>query len=88
MVKPLRDRVLIRPVARPDLTPSGLHLAEHTKPDEIGTVVAVGHAVHSCVVGDVVLFSWTAGQEIWLHDTDERFLLMREDDLLAVVERE
>ena len=38
-----------------------------------------------CVrVGDDVLFSWSAGQEITVED--ETFLLLREEDLLAVVE--
>jgi hypothetical protein len=38
-----------------------------------------------CVqVGDTVLFSWASGQEIILDDGKERYLLMREADLLMV----
>jgi co-chaperonin GroES (HSP10) len=38
----------------------------------------------SVKVGDDVLFSWTVGQEITVDD--ERYLLMREGDILAVLE--
>jgi co-chaperonin GroES (HSP10) len=40
-----------------------------------------------CVkVGDTVLFSWASGQEITVDDGKETYLLMRESDLLAVLE--
>lgn len=109
------------------MTESGLHLVEHWKPEQTGTVVAVGHATHprkdeafdlavrlesdynpldECVSeaaallrdltgreplvkpGDDVIFSWSAGQEIFINDGEERYLLMREADLLAVIEPE
>lgn len=41
-------------------------------------------AAHEVNVGDVVLFSWQAGQEIQLDDG--RYLIMPESDILAVVE--
>jgi co-chaperonin GroES (HSP10) len=37
-------------------------------------------------VGDTVLFSWASGQEITVADGQETYLLMRESDLLAVLE--
>lgn len=37
-------------------------------------------------IGDTVIFSWNVGQEIWVNDGDERYLLMRESDILAVIE--
>ena len=37
-------------------------------------------------VGDAVIFSWNVGQEIWIADGEERYLLMREADILAVIE--
>ena len=132
-LKPLGARVLIKPAEPVEMTDSGLHLVEHKKPEQIGTVVAVGTPVHPlkaeadtlvlelrkmlpeciidqdestaaaiysvldlleqvvrrgpcCAVGDTVLFSWSAGQEIYDHDADERYLLLNEADLLAVVE--
>lgn len=86
---PLGDRVLIRPAERPTQTESGIQLAEHRKPDTAGWVVGVGEGTHRnpCVaVGDYVLFSWQSGQEFWMDD--ERLLIMRESDLLAVIEEE
>lgn len=129
MLRPLGDRVLIRPDKAPEQTESGLHLVEHRKPENMGTVIAVGLCSHplkhlaeeiadrvdrivprdgadgdtvlfdasqmlrdvvrrepSVRVGDDVLFSWTVGQELFVDD--ERYLLMREGDILAVVEPE
>ena len=85
-LKPLGARVLIKPAEPVERTESGLHLVEHKKPEQIGTVVAAGSPTPCCDVGDLVLFSWCAGQEIFLHDTDERYLLLNESDLLAVLE--
>ena len=124
-LRPLGDRVLILPELPATTTESGLILAEHRKPEQTGTVVAVGPCRHplkadverlaediesvwpgapedlnaaadllrtlvrkepQVKVGDYVVFSWTAGQELWVEDGQERYLLMREDDLLAVVE--
>lgn len=120
MLRPLGDRVLIKPEPNPEQTESGLWLSEHRKPEEAGTVVAVGTSVHprkaeaedaarqldeydlgtdaaallrdlvrrepAVTVGDYVLFSWAAGQELTLED--ERYLLLRESDILCVVDPE
>lgn len=88
-LRPLGDRVLIKPDEAPTMTDSGLHLAEHWKPEQVGTIVAVGHQMKrtpSVKADDRVLFSWSAGQEVFLHDTNERYLLMHEDDVIAVLE--
>ena len=45
-LRPLGDRVLIRPDQPPQQTASGLHLAEHWKPEQTGTVIAVGTPRH------------------------------------------
>lgn len=99
MLKPLTDRILIKPDPKADtITASGVLLVEDWKPEHMGEVVAVptradahcpecGSRVFAapCVkVGDLVLFSHQSGQEITVDD--ERYLLMREDDLLAVYE--
>ncbi len=117
LLRPLGDRVLIKPEVNPEQTDSGLWLSEHRKPEQAGTVVAVGTPVHpqrdaleevieklvidppevaflrSLVaraplvqVGDYVLFGWNVGQEVLIDA--ERYLLMRESDILAVVEEE
>lgn len=115
---PLSDRVLILPDQQPTETESGILLAEHRKPEQTGTVVAVGGSRHprkdeafaladsveplapdaaqllreltgrepEVRVGDAVVFSWQVGQELWINDGEQRYLLMRESDILAVVE--
>lgn len=87
---PLRDRILIKPDVPPTRTESGLHLAEHAKPEQSGVVVSIGKAITDpqVQIGDRVIFSWTVGQEIWINDGAERLLVMREKDLLAVIEGE
>lgn len=98
MLTPLRDRVLIRPEQNPTETESGLHLVEDHRPEVMGTVAKVPDRIaHDCVecghrlwtppsvqVGDTVLFSYSSGQEVLIDD--ERFLILREDDIHAVLE--
>lgn len=85
-IRPLHDRVLVRPHERRTMTDSGLHLSEHYKPEETGTVVAIGVEVTAVKVLDPVIFSWAVGQELWLNDGAERYLMMRERDISAVME--
>ncbi len=90
-LKPLGDRVIIRPVQAPTQTDSGLHLVEHWKPEQIGTLVRAGEACPEEIQtaadrGLMTLFSWSSGQEFLLHETDERLLTMSYKDLLAVIE--
>lgn len=132
-LRPLGDRVLIKPAKSPNETASGLLLPEDRAEQYAemqGTVIAVGTPRHPlkddaedlasrlrdnfviddqfklastllsasdllcdlvrrepCVnVGDDVLFSWSVGQKVTVDD--EEYLLMRESDLLAVLESE
>ena len=87
-IKPLSDRVLIEPVAAETKTASGIFIPDTAKekPQE-GTVVAVGNGTkdHTMTVkiGDTVLYGKYAGTELKLEGTD--YLIMREDDILAVI---
>ncbi len=114
-LRPIGDRVLIRPEKNPEQTESGLHLVDHAKPATAGTVVSIGLAEHPLRTeaarwagllppkagalllaatqrvpevkpGDYVLFSWQSGQELWIDD--EQLVIMRESDILAVVDEE
>lgn len=100
MLRPLTDRILIKPDPKPDtVTASGILLVEHgTTPENLGEVVSVPERVDahcpdcgsrvfvapSVAVGDLVLFSSESGQEITVDG--ERYLLMRDADILAVYE--
>ena len=94
-IRPLADRVVIKPAPKEEKTKGGLFLpdtASKEKPQE-GTVVAVGEGklddngkrVPVAVsAGDRVLFAKYAGTEIKLDDED--YLILAEKDILAVVQ--
>lgn len=90
---PLGDRVVIRPLAREEVTRSGIVLPDTAKEKpQRGEVIAVGQGrinekgdrVQMDVkVGDQVLFAKYAGTEFKLEDDD--LLILSEKDILAVV---
>ncbi len=87
-LKPLSDRVLVEPAAAETTTASGIIIPDTAKEKpQRGTVVAVGPGKkdHSMTVkvGDVVLYGKYAGTELKLDGKD--YLIMREDDILAIV---
>lgn len=92
-LRPLHDRVIVQRLESEERTKSGLIIPDSAKekPQE-GKVLAVGDGkvvdgkkqAMNVKKGDKVLFSKYAGTEITV-DGDE-VLIMREDDILAVVE--
>lgn len=94
MIKPIGDRVVIKVVEREEKTASGLFLPDTAKekPQE-GEIVAVGSGkvVGNAVlplelqVGDRVIYSKYAGTEVKYEGVE--YLLLRENDVLAVVEK-
>lgn len=87
-IKPLSDRVLVEPVAAETQTASGIYIPETAKEKpQKGKVVAVGagNQDHEMTVkvGDTVLYGKYSGTDLKLEGTD--YLMMREDDILAIV---
>jgi chaperonin GroES len=93
-LKPLGGRVIIEPIEQEEMTAGGIILPETAKekPQE-GKVLAVGpgdrddkgaRVPMDVKVGDKVLFAKYSGTEIKLDA--RKLLIMRESDLLAVVE--
>jgi chaperonin GroES len=93
-LRPLGDRVWVEPIEREETTALGIILPETAKekPQE-GKVLAVGSGVRDdkgerqpldVKVGDRVLFAKYAGTEIKHEGT--KYLIMRESDILAIVE--
>jgi len=87
-IKPLSDRVVIEPAAAETQTASGIYIPETAKEKpQKGKVVAVGTGTKkhdmTVKVGDEVLYGKYAGTELKLEGKD--YLIMREDDILAVV---
>jgi chaperonin GroES len=92
-LKPLGDRVVIRPMAREEVTRSGIVLPDTAKEKpQRGEVIAVGPGRHDddgdripmdVKEGDQVLFAKYAGTEFKLDD--EELLILSEKDILAVI---
>jgi len=87
-IKPLSDRVLVEPMAAETQTTSGIIIPDTAKEKpQKGTVVAVGNGkkdhTMTVKVGDVVLYGKYSGTELKLDAKD--YLIMREDDILAIV---
>jgi chaperonin GroES len=90
---PLGDRVVIRPLAREEVTKSGIVLPDTAKEKpQRGEVIAVGQGrlndkgerVQMDVkTGDRVLFAKYAGTEFKLDD--DELLILSEKDILAVI---
>ncbi len=87
-IKPLSDRVLIEPMAAETQTASGIFIPDTAKEKpQRGTVIAVGNGTkdHKMTVkiGDTVLYGKYAGTDLKHEGVD--YLIMREDDILAIV---
>ena len=91
-IKPLSDRVVVKPQPAQEKTSSGLYIPDTAKEKpQRGTVVAVGPGRvengtkidMSVAEGDTVLYGKYAGTEITL-GSDE-VLIMRETDILGIV---
>jgi chaperonin GroES len=94
-LRPLHDRVIVKRLEQETKTASGIVIPDNAaeKPDQ-GEVLAVGPGKRSekgdfialnIKVGDRVLFGKYSGQTVKV-DGDE-LLVMREEDLFAVVEK-
>ena len=93
-IRPLQDRVIVKRVAEEDRTKGGIIIPETAKEKPIeGKVIAVGNGkvgedgkVRSLDVkaGDRILFTKYAGTEV--KRDGEEHLIIREEDILGVVE--
>jgi chaperonin GroES len=94
-VRPLADRVLVKPLEEEDKSPGGIILPDTAKEKPMrGEVIAVGHGkiddrgervAMDVKVKDVVLYGKYSGTEIKVDG--EEYLIMRESDILAIVEK-
>jgi len=94
-LRPLADRVVVKPVPKEEKTKAGVYLpdtAAKEKPQE-GTIIAVGpgrllddgtRVPVDVAVGDRVLFAKYAGSE-FKYD-DEEFIIISEKDIMALIE--
>jgi chaperonin GroES len=90
-LKPLADRVVVKPLVKEEVTKGGLVIPDTAKekPQE-GEIVAVGpgklgddgkRIELEVKKGDRVIYAKYAGTE-WKHDNEE-YIILRESDILA-----
>ena len=93
-IQPLGDRIIVKPLEAEEKTKGGIVLPDTAKekPQE-GEVIAVGKGkvldngnvqAMEIKVGDRVLYGKYSGTEITTKD-DENVLIMREEDVLAIM---
>jgi chaperonin GroES len=87
-LRPLADRVVVKPVERDEMTKSGILLPDTAKekPQE-GIIEAVGNGRYNEQSGvrDRVMYAKYAGSEVKIDDVE--YLILGEKDILAVVEK-
>ena len=93
-LKPLGDRVLVKRLEQEEVTKGGIIIPDSAKEKPMkGEVVAVGpgklgddgkHMKMHVEKGNLVLFNKYAGTEVKVEADD--LLVMREDDILAIIE--
>jgi chaperonin GroES len=94
MIRPLGERVVVRPLPGEEVTKGGIVIPDTAKekPQEAEVVaVGSGRLLDSGVrvaidlkVGDRILFSKYAGNEVKIDGVD--YLIMRDADILGVIE--
>jgi chaperonin GroES len=92
--RPIRDRILVKPEDKESTTASGIFIPDNAAEKPLkGKVLAVGTGkvtedgnIVPLVVkeGDTVLFGKYAGQTVKIDDVEH--LIMKEDDIMAVVQ--
>ncbi|MBN1446530.1 MAG: co-chaperone GroES [Bacteroidetes bacterium] len=92
-LKPLADRVIVRPLEAEEKTAGGLYIPDTAKEKpQQGEIVAVGpgkvgddgkNIPMEVKVGDKVLYGKYSGTEV--HSGEEDLLIMRENDIFAII---
>ena len=93
-LRPLNDKLIVKPIKAEEMTKSGIIIPDSAKEKpQQGKVIAAGNGKSKddgkrvpldVKAGDLILFGKYSGQEIKLEG--EEFLIMREDEVLGVVE--
>ena len=96
VLRPLGDKIVVKPIEEEEKTQSGIFLPETAKEKpQQGEVIAVGPGRWNndkgeripldVKVGDRVIFAKYSGTEVKLDG--EKYLIMSESDVLAIVEK-
>ena len=87
-IRPLADRVLIKPAPAEEKTVGGIIIPDSAKEKPLkGEVIAAGNGTKDeemvVKVGDTVLYGKYAGTEIELEG--DKYLIMRQNDVMAKI---
>jgi chaperonin GroES len=93
-LRPLQDRILVKRIEEEEKTAGGIFIPDTAKEKpQMGQIVSVGNGKKTedgkvipidLKAGDKVLFGKYAGTEVKVEGND--YLIMREDDILGVIE--
>lgn len=87
-IRPLADRVLVKPAEAEQKTASGIIIPDTAKEKpQRGEVIAVGKGTKdnemTVKVGDTVLYGKYSGTEIEIDGT--KYMIMKESDIYAII---
>jgi chaperonin GroES len=95
-IKPLGDRILVKPLTSEEVTKSGIVLPDTAEKEkkEQGEIIAIGEGEKikklNLKVGDKVLFGKYAGDEVELDTPDKdgktEYKFLKDEDVLAVIQ--
>ena len=87
-IRPLSDRVIVKPLEMDKKTAGGLLLPDTKEKPQEGIIVNIGNGKKdepmTVKIGDHVLFSKYCGTEYKVDN--ETYLIMRESDIYAIIE--
>jgi chaperonin GroES len=89
-LKPLGDRVIIKPLVEEEVTKSGIVLPDTVEKEkkEQGEVVSIGNGEKitklGLKVGDRVLFGKYSGEDVKVEDIE--YKVLKDEDVLAIIE--
>lgn len=88
-LKPLGDRIVVKPATQAEVTKSGIVLPDTVDKEkkEQGEVIAIGTGEKilklGLKLGDVVLFGKYSGDEVDVDDTE--YKILKDEDVLAIL---
>ena len=94
--KPLGNRVVVEPIEQEEITAGGIVLPETAKEKpQQGLILSVGPGARDengkriamdVAIGDKILFAKYSGTEVPIKIDGKKLLILREDDILAILE--
>ena len=94
-LRPLQDRILVKRIEEEEKTAGGIFIPDTAKEKpQMGQIVSVGNGKKTedgkvipvdVKAGDKVLFGKYAGTEVKVEGNE--YLIMREDDILGIIEK-